>query len=192
MLFALYVCMNGCGSTAAEPLPGRDATTALPASEPAAGREGTIVTEEDEWDDTDYRREYLETYSKPMALDTTITLSGTTYRMLLRHNCSFDSALVVPAKYNRDTKEDFITHNFYSTRTLLTESDTVFSRTIDRTVFDRLIYPEWRPYANLSNPSLELMKDSIQLRYSIGIPVTDLAEAISLRFDTKGNCQVFK
>lgn len=192
LLFAFSLFLCGCGSTAAEPLHGAESAASGNAATPPAGTRNSNTDEEEEWDDADHRKVYMESYLKPVVLDTAVTVDGKLYRMLLRHACSFDSAIKVPAKYNWDTKEDFITHNFYSTLTLLDGTDTAFSRTIDRIAFDSFIQPEWKPFANLSDPGWELTQDSIVLRYSIGIPVTDLAEAISIRFDTKGNYQVFK
>lgn len=109
---------------------------------------------------------------------------------MLRHYCTFDSGLTVPARYNEDIRRDFVTHHFRSRITLLADSDTVFSKHLDKYTFNRLLFPALRSYATLLSPELTLQQDSIQLRYSISIPVTDVGIGATITFAPDGQYSI--
>jgi hypothetical protein len=134
-----------------------------------------------------YRQEYLSEYSRNFVIDTAFTVRETTYRIHFTHYCTWDSSLVVPAKYNFDTKVDFRTHNFQSDLIVLEGNDTAFKKTITKEDFNPLLYTALKKYATLSHPVLNIKNDSIQLFYSISIPVTDVGIGAAIQFDRRGN-----
>lgn len=151
--------------------------------------EKNTVHEEDDWE-TDFRQEFISLYREPVPIDTFFVDNGKKYKVIFSHFCTMDSGLTVPALYNFDTNEDFITHNFASDLTLLSGIDTVFKKHITKASFDTLLYTLETPlsqYATLLYPVLSINNGSILVRYSISIPVTDVGVGAHIRFDTKGN-----
>jgi hypothetical protein len=149
-----------------------------------------IDTTQDEENEPDYRKEYIETYSKKISIDTAFIQDGKKYRIIFNHFCTMDSGLIVPAKYNFDTKKDFLTHNFKSDLTLIQEKDTLFRKQIIKSDFDPVLYSALKQYATLQSPILEIKNVSILIHYSISIPVTDVGIAAIIEFDKSGNFKV--
>ena len=98
-----------------------------------------------------------------------------------------DSGLIIPAKYSFDTHKDFVTHNFKSELILLLDKDTLFKKQITKGTFDKLLYSDLRDYATLLYPDFYIKNDSIEIHYSISIPVTDVGIGVTIKFDKKGN-----
>ncbi|HTM91734.1 MAG TPA: hypothetical protein VL095_04915, partial [Flavisolibacter sp.] len=88
----------------------------------------TDVTQEQDDDEVDFRKEFISLYQKPVLIDTFFIDNGKKYEVILHHFSTMDNSLVVPAKYNFDTNKDFTTHNFVSDLTVLSEKDTVFKK----------------------------------------------------------------
>src|SRR5688500_5813971 len=84
----------------------------------------TTISEEE----PDFRQEFITLYGQKVQLDTAYMQNGSPYRVILTHYCTMDSALAVPAKYNWDTAEDFVTHNFQSDISLSTDSGVLFRK----------------------------------------------------------------
>jgi hypothetical protein len=149
-------------------------------------------TAEVEEDQSDWRQELINEYSREILIDTTITATGKTYKVLLRHYCTWDSGIIVPAKYNFDTNKDFRTHNFQSELTLIENGDTAFKKIITKADFNPLLYTELKSYATLYHPVFEIQNDSIRVFYSISIPVTDVGIGAAIKLDSKGNFSLEK
>lgn len=145
---------------------------------------------EDDATQTDFRQEFISLYQKLEVVDTTFSDGGRTYRVIFHHFCTMDNGLVVPAKYNFDTNKDFVTHNFASDLMMLSDKDTVFKKHITKSTFSSLLDTLDTPlkkYAALLYPTLSIKNDSVQIYYSISIPVTDVGIGIEIKFDNKGN-----
>lgn len=146
-----------------------------------------VVPEEEAFVEFDHRKEYLESYHQPENWDTSFSDNGRNYRLLFQHFCTWDSSITVPAKYNFDTNEDFVTHSFASQLHLLSGGDTLFGKRIEKQLFDSLLEPSWIHHAIIHGPVLDQLRDTITIRYSIGIPVTDLGRSVSIQIDRQGN-----
>ncbi|MHA4847654.1 hypothetical protein ACX0G7_26040 [Flavitalea antarctica] len=138
----------------------------------------------------DYRKEFIDEYAKTLSIDTSFSTKKRTYTVLFRHLCSWDSALVVPAKYNYDTGSDFKTHNFHSELTVLEGVDTAFKKVITKDDFKSLLDPALESYGTLLFPTLRFRNDSIEVKYSISIPVTDVGIPVIIQFDTEGKSTI--
>ncbi len=143
-----------------------------------------------EGEEPNYRKEFINEYSKTLTIDTFFSAHNRTYTVFLKHYCTWDSALVIPAKYNYDIRSDFKTHNFQSELTVLEGMDTAFKKIITKDDFNSLLYPALDNYATLLFPTLKLENDSIKLFYSISIPVTDVGIGATIQFDTKGKSTI--
>lgn len=144
----------------------------------------------EEGQEVDFRQEFISLYQKPVIIDTFVINHGKKYAIIFRHLSAMDKGLVVPAKYNFDTNKDFTTHNFVSDLTVLSDKDTVFKKFINKAVFNSLLDTHdtsLKKYATLLYPTLTLNNDSIQIHYSISIPVTDVGIGVVIKFDKKGN-----
>lgn len=149
-----------------------------------------IDTVQEEEREPDYRKEYIETYSKKILVDTAFTQEPKKCRVIFNHFCTMDSNLIVPAKYNFDTKKDFVTHNFKSDLILIQEKDTLFKKQVTKSDFNPVLYSALKQYATLQSPFLELRNDSIFIHYSISIPVTDVGIAATIKFNKNGSFKV--
>ena len=145
-----------------------------------------------EQEQENYRKQFINEYAKSLTKDTSFSTVNNTYTVFLRHYCTWDSALVVLARYNFDTNAEFTTHNFQSELTVLEGLDTSFRMTITKKDFTSLLYPELTNYATLYFPTLKLKNDSIELFYSISIPVTDVGIGATIQFDTKGKYTIIQ
>jgi hypothetical protein len=146
--------------------------------------------QENEADEIDFRKEFISLYKQPVYIDTSFVEDGKNYKIIFHHFCTMDNALVVPAKYNFDTNKDFTTHNFASDLIFLSDKDTLFKKNIEKTTFNCILDTLDTPlkkYATLLYPTLNFKNDSIQINYSISIPVTDVGIAVDIKFDKKGN-----
>ncbi|MFT3935918.1 MAG: hypothetical protein QM726_19975 [Chitinophagaceae bacterium] len=149
----------------------------------------TDTTQHDEKENTDFRQEFISLYTKKVVIDTYFVDNGRKYEIIFRHFSTMDNGLVVPAKYNFDTNKDFVTHNFVSDLAVISEKDTVFKKHITKATFKPLLDTLNTPlnkYATLLYPTLVIDNDSIQIHYSISIPVTDVGLGVYIKFDTKG------
>jgi hypothetical protein len=148
------------------------------------------TTQQDEEEDVDFRQEFISLYQKPVLIDTSFVDNGKEYEIFFHHFSTMDNGLVVPAKYNFDTNKDFVTHNFVSDLTVLTGKDTVFKKHITKAMFKPLLDTLdtlLNEYATLLYPTLDINNDSIQIHYSISIPVTDVGIDADIKFDKQGN-----
>ena len=131
-------------------------------------------------------KQLAESYSMTFSIDTEFTIQNKKYELKLRHFCTMDNGLKIPAKYNFDTHSEFITHNFESTFLLLKGQDTIANKTIDKNLFRALLSPELDSFATISFPNFRLSNDSIELDYSISIPATDVGVPATIKFDRSG------
>jgi hypothetical protein len=138
----------------------------------------------------DSRKEFISSYSKPFKLDTTVRLNGQVYKLNFRHFSNMDSAIRIPAKYNFDTNEDFVTHNFISEIILIKDTSVVLKKYITKDIFNSQLTPELKEFATLQFPSVVIDNDSIDISYSVSIPVTDIGISISLRMNEKGEYRI--
>lgn len=148
------------------------------------------TTPQDSEEEVDFRKEFISLYQKPVLIDTFFIDHGKKYEVVFHHFSTMDDGLVVPAKYNFDTNKDFTTHNFVSDLVVLSDKDTVFKKHITKAIFisflDTLDTP-LNKYATLLYPRLDIINDSIQIHYSISIPVTDVGIGVDIKFDKNGN-----
>lgn len=144
----------------------------------------TAVNDESQ---VDFRKELIATYLTPVIIDTFFVDNGKKFEAVFHYFCTMDSGLTVPAKYNFDTNKDFVTHNFISDLILLSDKDTLFKKQITKSTFDNLLDSSLKKYATLLYPNFYIKNDSIEIHYSISIPVTDVGIGVKVKFDNKGN-----
>jgi len=171
----------GCSS-------GSQGTNSLVDTTKSVAKADTI--QQDDYEEVDFRKEFISLYQKPILIDTSFVDQAKTYEVIFHHFSIMDNGLVVPAKYNFDTNKDFVTHNFASDLTVLADKDTIFKNHITKSTFNNLLDTLGTPlkkYATLLYPTLSIKNDSIQIHYSISIPVTDVGIGADIKFDKKGN-----
>jgi len=137
----------------------------------------------------DARKDLIASYDKPVFIDTFFVANGKKLEVLFHYWCTMDSSIIVPAKYNFDTDKDFVTHDFISDLTVLSGKDTVFKKHITKATFNNLLDTLDTPlkkYATLLGPTVSINRDSIQIYYSISIPVTDVGIGVNIKFDKNG------
>jgi hypothetical protein len=151
------------------------------------------IAQEDGIDLAKLRKEFISEYDRPILLDTFIVNKGEKLEVILHHYCTMDKGLTVPAQYNFDTNKDFVTHNFASDLTVLSNKDTLFKKHISKSTFNSLLDTLETPlkkYATLFYPSVSIEHDSLQVDYSISIPITDVGIDVHIRFDKKGDYNI--
>ena len=132
------------------------------------------------------REDFISSYSKPIVIDTSFYWQDTLYNVIFRHFATMDSALTVPSKYNFDTSKDFLTHNFKSQLLIIKNADTLQYRDITKQTFKEYLTPELDCCSTLLFPNFYIKGDTIEINYSLTIPVTDVGIHVAVKFDTKG------
>jgi hypothetical protein len=135
----------------------------------------------------DVRKEFIATYSTPIFVDTFFVDNGQQFEAIFHYFSTMDSGLIIPAKYNFDINKDFVTHNFISDLMLLSGKDTLFKKQITKSIFDKLLDSSLKKYATLMYPEFYIKNDSIEIHYSISIPVTDVGIGVNVKFAQNGN-----
>lgn len=136
--------------------------------------------------------EYKLLYHNNIIIDTLFQLKKEeSFRLRLEHSCLFDT-LIIPAKYNWSAdKEEFHTHNFSSKLYLVKNNkDTILNTIIKKENFypldeslqkyGVLLYPNFKGF------NYEANKFTIQLQYSISVPLTDVGKTVYANIDLKG------
>ena len=134
----------------------------------------------------DAREDLIASYEKPVFIDTFFVDNGKRLEVLFHYWCTMDSGIIVPAKYNFDINRDFVTHNFTSDLVVLFDKDTLFEKPITKSTFDTLLESSLKKYATLLYPGFTIKNDSIEIHYSISIPVTDVGIGVNIKFDKNG------
>jgi hypothetical protein len=136
----IFLTLIGCSSGQTKLTTQTDTTNALTKIDTTEGNDESQI---------DFRKEFIATYFKPVLLDTSFVDSGKQFEVIFHHFSTMDSGLTVPAKYNFDTKKDFVTHDFISDLILLSDKDTLFKKQITKSTFDNLLDSSLKKYATL-------------------------------------------
>ena len=132
--------------------------------------------------------DYVGRYKKPCIVDSVFSSGADTFKLHLRHYCLKDSAIKVPKKYVQIYKLDsFVTHNFATEIKLDRNNNTVFQGTVYKKDFDKYLYPQLKEYGALFCPEVNLSKDTIELDYSISIPLTDVGAGVTMILNRDGS-----
>ena len=134
------------------------------------------------------RKDFISEYDSTFET----TLQTGPYSFVVKHFCTFDSAITVPAGFNFDTGRPFRTHNFESTIFIIRDGDTLSTTSITKPLFHPFLFDALDSFAVLFDPSVALEDDSLKLFYSISIPVTDVGVGVALKMDTTGNYRIFQ
>ena len=180
-LYFIFLTLLSCSS-------GSQGTTTQVDTTKSVAKTDTTQQQKDE--EVDFRKEFISLYQKPVLIDTSYIGGGKNYEVIFHHFSTMDNGLVVPAKYNFDTNKDFVTHNFVSDLTVLSDKDTLFKKHITKATFKSLLDTLETPlskYATLLYPYLEIRGDTILIHYSISIPVTDVGIGVDVKFNRNGN-----
>jgi len=136
---------------------------------------------------TSIYNEYVDHYKKPCKIDSVFTFGADTFQMHLKHYCLMDSAIKVPKKYVHMYKLDsFVTHNFATVIRLDKNSKTIFKRTVYKNDFEKFLYPQLKEYGALLCPEMNLSNNTIELDYSISIPLTDVGVGVAMVMNPDG------
>ena len=133
-------------------------------------------------------KECIDRYTHPVIIDTVFRIGGAPYHLRLKHYCLMDSTIHLPKDYVTPFHLDsFVTHNFVSDLSLEKEGREILRRSFVKNDFDKFLYPEEKSYGVLLCPNLRLGGDSIQLGYSISIPLTDVGVGAYVTIDADGH-----
>lgn len=140
------------------------------------------------------RNDYVRNYKNVIVYDTTFFDSSDSIMAKVKYYCSFDSSIVIPAKYIFDGElEKFVTHNFLSENLALFNKDTVFNSQVNKETFKSLLSDELIDYGVLLSPS-PIRYDSIEKKiifhYSVSIPITDIGTSATLMVDSLGTTEI--
>lgn len=120
-------------------------------------------------------KDYIQLYKSPFLLDSSYFLGNDTIRISLKHACLMDSSIVIPKKYvGIYGLDSFITNNFLSSITVEKNHNVIMERKISKDDFRKFLDPNLKLYGVLLYPSIKSFPDSIEIRYSLSIPLTDV------------------
>jgi hypothetical protein len=124
-------------------------------------------------------RDFEGLYSNPVNIDTSFTWGLDSFRLLFKHYSLADSSIVVPAKYVQKYGLDkFTAHTFESRIHLYKNGNEVLSRKIDKNDFIQYLDSSLLKYAVILYPNVEVFPDSININYSMSIPLTDVGKSM--------------
>ncbi len=75
--------------------------------------------------------------------------------------------------------ENFVTHNFTSSLKISQNNETIIDREINKSDFNKVLEDHLKEYAVMFPPSLRYYADSININYSISIPLTDVGIGVT-------------
>ncbi len=128
-----------------------------------------------------------ESYSKVFNVDTAFSIGGISYKFKLKHYCTMDSAIKIPAGYNFDSHQPYVTHNFVTDVIFLKGYDTVRKMQVTKNTFRTFLWSPLDSFGSLLPPNVNIIGDTVGLDYSISIPATDVGIGVTINFDNKGN-----
>lgn len=140
-----------------------------------------VVGEMDTDELNDILTEYVSRYRSDFSFDSTFKSGKDTFEIRFRHYCLMDSAIVVPGRYVEMYHLDsFLTHNFESSLILVKNQDTIVREKFGKARFKSLLESPIREYGVLQpRPYIYLLKDAVEINYSISIPLTDLGKGVT-------------
>lgn len=136
------------------------------------------------------RKELIDSYLHPLVVDSFFNSAGINYKVQFKHFCLTDSSFNVPAQYNFDTHKSFTTHPFISELIITTETDTILNKKITSSIFHNLADESLKKYGTLFYPDFSIEGDSISIKYSYSIPVTDVGIAVGIVFNKEGRYSI--
>lgn len=139
-------------------------------------------------------REERDLYVKMYQADYRLSLAtpDSNYHYFVRHHCLFDSAVVVPARYNFDTNREFVTHSFESEIIITRGNDTISNKRITKADFRSELHPSLDSFGVVLPPTCKVVNASLLMDYSISIPITDVGVGVTILVDTLGNISIRK
>ena len=141
----------------------------------------------------DVQKEFALIYKKEIDIDTSLKVKGQTLSVRFKHYCLFDT-LVIPSKYNwAESPKNFYVHNFVSKLLVTKGNDTIVNTIIKKDMFNRLLDNSLVMYGVLLFPTymgLNQKTNSIQIYYSISIPLTDVGQSVLLNIGLNGKIKV--
>lgn len=131
--------------------------------------------------------QYTQMYSTPFISDSSYLLGNDTFRVSLRHACLMDSAVVIPQKYvGIYGMDSFTTHNFASSIKVEKNGVIVVEKDISKNEFDKFLDSSLKAYGVLLYPSVKSFADSIEISYSVSIPLTDVGVGVGMAIKKDG------
>jgi len=172
---------------AAAPAPEPESQSTRTATEPPNHRAPSAADEDPEEDLQTIYNDCIAEYKKTVVTDTSFLIGEDHYNLHAEHRCLMDSAIRVPELYTKIYRLDsFVTHNFATQVRLTRNGRTILERTIHKTDFDSILFPNLRKYGTLCHPNFELKNGKILLQYSISIPLTDVGIGAYADMDKEG------
>jgi hypothetical protein len=135
---------------------------------------------------------YLAEYKNDHHFDTTLTIGNDVYRIVFKHTCTFDSAVILPAKYvSLYGLQQFVTHNFTSIVSIYKNNSLVVERHITKDLFRPQAGSSLAQYGVLLYPDIKILNKSfLRIDYSLSIPLTDVGHGVNVSFTKEGVMQL--
>ncbi len=175
LFLVLTICCVACSS--GSPTSNRHDTDKLPESPDA-------ITP----DLAEIRRLYPERYKTDYRVN--LATPDSIYHFLVRHYCLYDSAVIVPSRYNFDTNAPFTTHNFETEILITRGEDTLVRKKVIKDDFRGNLFPALDSFGVMLPPTCKVNHSKLILEYSISVPVTDVGIGLTLLVDTMGNYSI--
>lgn len=132
-------------------------------------------------------RAYTQMYNTPFVSDSSYLLGNDTFSVSLRHASLMDNAVVVPGKYvDIYGMDSFVTHNFSSSIKVKKNGAVLMERNISKSEFNNFLNPNLKAYGVLLYPSVQSFADSIEINYSVSIPLTDVGVRVGISVRKNG------
>jgi len=131
--------------------------------------------------------QYVALYKHPYVIDSSFVIGGDRFHFYLKHFCLMDSAIRLPKRYTDIYKMDsFVTHNFTTELKMEMNNSVLYEKTVHKVDFNSFLFPEEKKYGVLLSPDFRRSDDTIRLRYSISIPLTDVGVGVTMMISKNG------
>lgn len=156
----------------------------------------TILLDEEVTPDIQQLRQaYILSYNKPVEFESLSKgKDSEQVKLYGKYYCLFDSAIIVPSKYNfDDTTKTFTTHNFAEDIVIIINGDTILEKTITKKDFLNKLPQDLKDHAVMFEPTFEgydSRNDAFNFTFSISIPLTDIGKPMNLNLNRNGQITV--
>lgn len=143
------------------------------------------------------RQEYIHNYSKELQFEDSVAGKNNENLVITgKYYCLFDSAIVVPPKYNLDdTTKSFTTHNFAVDILIKSNGNTNIKKTITKKYFFEKLPQHLQNFGIILEPvfdNYDTDADIFYFRISISIPLTDVGQSMEFSLNRNGEVTAIK
>ncbi|WP_448702759.1 hypothetical protein ACFGVR_10435 [Mucilaginibacter sp. AW1-3] len=141
-------------------------------------------------------KDCLSNYKTVTTVDTTLLTDSGALHIHVRHYCAYDAGIMLPEKYSKLIGlKAFATNNFITDILLSRNLKPIYAGRVTRDDFLPLLGDELKNYGSLLFIDRRIQRSrsgrGFVINYSIGIPLTDVGQQVTMAIEADGTKQAF-